>query len=403
MVTQAVQAFDSDGRSRVRFAGPMIVAILLAFFEGIDLPSMGLTMAKLAPLLHLQPSQSGVCASASLFGLVIGAFVGGRLSDTVGRRWILSVSTILMGAFSVATPFSWDFHSLLAVRFLTGLGMGGMLPLIIGMASESAPPHLRATAISYMLIAAPIGSIAAGFVSLAPDWRWIFFFGGFGPLLVLPAIFFFAGKGTIERRPEARVGIVKALFGEGRSTGTAMIWTISFFSILVNYLMINWLPTLLTRNGLGHGAANGSAIAYSVGAILGNLVLGRLTDRDQLRLAYVAGYLGAMACAFGLSLVTNLTGALAASLVIGFCLQGLQAVTFALTSSFYPAPVGATGVGAMISAGRCGSVVGPILAGLLLQSGLGASGVFICVIPALLLSLAVAMAFVGVYRRRSIA
>src|SRR5438445_7198197 len=107
-------------RASLRHPALLGLACLLGLFEGADLAAMGPTLSRLSRLLHLDPAQAGLCASASLFGLVIGSTVGGRLADLYGRRVILLVSSLLLGVFSVATALSWDFHSLLTIRLLAG-------------------------------------------------------------------------------------------------------------------------------------------------------------------------------------------------------------------------------------------------------------------------------------------
>jgi MFS family permease len=77
----------ADGR-RIRRPFHLILAMTIAYFEGIDYQSMGVSLPKIVPFLGLTMSQAGLAASASLIGLTLGAYIGGRASDVVGRRLV---------------------------------------------------------------------------------------------------------------------------------------------------------------------------------------------------------------------------------------------------------------------------------------------------------------------------
>jgi MFS transporter, AAHS family, 3-hydroxyphenylpropionic acid transporter len=386
-------------RAGLLHPGLLFLAILIGLFEGADLGSMGLTLSRLSRLLHLTPAQAGFCASASLIGLVLGATAGGRLADLHGRRRIVVISVILMGAFSVATTISWNFESLLIIRFLSGLGMGGLFPILIAMAKDSAAAGFRATAISILLASGPAGAIIVGFISLAQDWRWVFYFGGVGPLLALPAIFILVKAGRTRTSDAAEltlnISTKQVLFGDGRAKGTLLIWLISFCTILASYVMLNWLPSLLILQGFSQQQSHVAAIVYSFGGIFGNVAVGLLMDRGFARSAYMITYIGVAACIAGLSAVAVLPVMYPLAFGASFFLLGAQLVTFALTSRFYPAAARTTGIGAMVSAGRLGSVVGPLLAGALLSLGLSATTVFLSLIPGFAIALVLALVFAG--------
>ncbi|MCB1476768.1 MAG: MFS transporter [Rhodobiaceae bacterium] len=377
--------------SRIHAPMPFAFTAILGTFEGVDIASVGLAMSRMTNDLGLDAAQGGYCASASMLGLTVGAAFGGRLADIFGRRLMMFVSIMLLGLFSIASAHAWDFQSMFIARFCTGLGLGGLMPILIALAGASAQPHFRSTAISILMASGGIGSALAAIVSLHPDWRTVFYFGGAGPVILIPLMLAFlpaaATDCDISRHEGAsRISLSEALFGSGRLPGTLLAWSLAFLISLVSYIMINWLPTLLIQTGATAAQSNLAMMLYSVGVIVGNIVSGAIVDRGSPRAAYLIGYLGASACIAGLAL--GVAGAALYPLAgaTAFFIFGAQLVTFSLTPMLYPAVVRATGIGAMVAAGRSGSVIGPLMVGLLLHSGLSASAVLLGLIPICLLS-----------------
>ncbi|MGI5129763.1 MFS transporter [Pseudonocardia sp. CA-107938] len=393
-------------RSKIVNPKLLVLAIILGFFDGADLSSMGVTLSRLSKNLELSPGQAGLCASASLVGVVIGATVGGRWADRKGRRPVLLTSALALGIFAVLTAVAWDFPSLLVVRLLAGLGMGGLFPVLIAAARASAVPDFRSTAISIVMASGPVGALATALVGLAPDYHWVFLFGGIGPLVAIPAILMVVRPGSEDAAPApgaSGVPMRTVFFGEGRLVGTVLIWVIAFCTILVSYVLINWLPSMLQLQGFSRREAGIAAVVYSVGGIFGNLVAGRAMDRGMPRTGFVVSYVGIMACLLGLSMITQAFWMFVVAFGANLFVLGAQLVAMSLTASFYPDEGRTTGLGAMVAAGRVGSVVGPLLTGLLLSAGLQAESVMLLMLPGLALSLVIGLALTRAVRRRHVA
>jgi AAHS family 3-hydroxyphenylpropionic acid transporter len=130
---------------------------LIALFEGFDLQSAGVAAPKLGPVFHLKPAQLGWFFSSSTFGLMLGAAIGGRLSDRFGRKRVLIASVAMFGLMSVATGLAANFEMLLAARFLTGLGIGGALPNLVALVSENSSPTRKNTSIGVLYAGLPSG------------------------------------------------------------------------------------------------------------------------------------------------------------------------------------------------------------------------------------------------------
>lgn len=384
-----------------RLHSPIIFAfaVILGVFEGIDIVSVGLAMSRMTKELGLNAAEGGYCASAGMLGLAIGAAFGGRLSDIFGRRQMMFASIALLGLFSIATAHAWDFRSLLAARLFTGLGLGGLMPILIALTNAAAVPAFRSTAISIWMASGTAGSAIAALVSLHPDWRTLFYFGSAGPIILIPLMALFLPKNLddndlADNRGDDPLSLSETLFGTSRFTGTLLVWVLAFLISLISYIMINWLPTLLVQTGASETESRTAMMLYSLGGIVGNIASGIMLDRGSPRAGYVLGYIGASACIAGFAL--GITDAVLYPLVgaTAFFIFAAQLVTFSITPTLYPSEVRATGIGAMVSVGRSGSVLGPLLVGLLMHSGLSANAILLGLVPVCLLSLVLGLLLV---------
>ena len=372
------------------------LCFVAALFEGIDLQSMGIAAPKLIPEFHLTPAQFGTAASMSLGGLLVGAVIGGRLADRVGRKRILIGSLALLGVFSLITTLVATYDQLLCIRFLVGLGLGGAFPTLIALVSENWPGRGRSLPISLMYAGIPVGTIIGSLMVLhygaAFQWRWFFYIGGFGPLLILPLLAWklpesrsFRAVVAHEAAP-TRMPIPDVLFGGGRAVPTVLLWFAFFFTLSVIYLLTNWLNQLMAGRGLSHVQATLVLLGFGCGSVIGSLALGALSDAGFRRASAIVAYLGVSAGLAGMALLTQYPWLIVASVITGFFAVGVQLVNYALAPQFYAAPIRGTGVGWTVAIGRVGSWSGPQAAGLLLTAGFTASQVLLMFVPGLLLA-----------------
>jgi AAHS family 3-hydroxyphenylpropionic acid transporter len=396
-------------QGKLERSGATVIALcfLAALLEGVDIQSMGLAAPRLGPEFGLGPAQLGYAATASVFGLFLGAGIGGRLADRVGRKAVLVGSFVALGAFSLATSFVHDLPSLLVIRVLAGLGMGGAFPNLIAIAAEAAGPRSRALAVAAMYCGMPFGGGLAGllvfFGGAGLDWRAVFYLGGLGPLVLVPLLMValpesarfreaMAAQGAVEGRPT--VGAV--LFGEGRAVATATLWISFFFTLLVVYLLVNWIPSLMVAKGLSRPQAALVSATMNFGAVVGSLVFGRLMDRGYERTVVIVMYVGMAASLGALAVLNGKPLMLAAGAGAGFFAIGGQLVLYALAPRYYGTLIRGTGVGAAVAAGRLGSMTGPLMGGALLSAGYGANAVLAGAIPGMALA---AIAAVVLLRR----
>jgi AAHS family 4-hydroxybenzoate transporter-like MFS transporter len=398
----------------------LLTCAAVLFLDGFDTQAIGYVAPALAREWGLTKGALGPVFSAGLFGLMIGALVFGPLADRVGRKKIIIFSTAAFGLGALATPLAQDLNTLLVIRFLTGLGLGGAMPNTVAMTSEYNPQRRRATMVMIMFCGFSIGAALGGFLAadLIPryGWRSVFIVGGIAPLLLLPVLVwrlpesvrFLAASGEAPERvaellkrisphsafePDARFVVSEAhlagipvvhLFREGRTTATLLLWVVFFMSLLDIYFLANWLPTVL--NDLGASVSEAVVIGsmLQVGGVVGTFALGSVIDRFSFR-ALALVYFGAV---FAVGAIGQLShSAVLVSIAIfaaGFCVVGGQIAANALAAAFYPTSVRSSGVGWALGIGRIGSIIGPLVGGMLLAAKWSSSAVFMAAAAAAL-------------------
>jgi AAHS family 3-hydroxyphenylpropionic acid transporter len=379
------------------------LCFLVALMEGLDLQAAGIAAQGIASAFELDKLHMSWLFSAGIFGLLPGAFIGGWLSDRIGRKRVLIAAVALFGVFSLVTAQAWDFSSLVSARFLTGLGLGAALPNLIALSSEVAGPRLRGMAVSLMYCGVPLGAgLAAsiGIVGFSGGWQVVFYVGGLVPLFIVPLLALYLPESLPSRSAQdaPTIGVIQGLFREGAALPTALIWTSYFFTLMVVYILINWLPSLLIAQGFSASQASWVMLALQIGAAIGTLFLGWAMDRLPAWALCTLIYMGILASLTALGVVSSLQSMLVAGFVAGFFATGGQCVLYALAPHFYSPSVRATGVGSAIAIGRLGAMSGPLVAGKMLALGTGTAGVMLASAPGIAIA-AVAMFYLSVRRK----
>lgn len=360
----------------------------VAVLEGFDIQAIGVAAPRLIPELGIAANQMGWIFSIVNIGIVIGAAFGGRLADRIGRKPVFIGAVSMFGIFTLATAFAGNFASLFIVRFLVGLGFGAALPNMMAVASEISRPERRTITAAAMFCGLPFGggisALLTQVFSPETDWRVLFYIGGALPLVIVPALYFWMTE-TLQRdrsETEERAPIGKALFSEGRAAPTLLLWLTFFPTLLILYLILNWLPTLVAAQGLDPAVTPRASLWFNFGSIPGALLFGLLVDRLGPRWPLATSYVAlviALALLGGsttLGLIVFFSGA------AGFFLMGANYSLYGVAAAYYPQTVRGTGSGASVAVGRVGAVVGPMLAGTLLSQGLTATQVILAMVPA---------------------
>jgi AAHS family 4-hydroxybenzoate transporter-like MFS transporter len=390
----------------------LLTCAAVLFLDGFDTQAIGYVAPAIAREWGLTKAALGPVFSAGLFGLMIGALIFGPLADRIGRRKIIIFSTLAFGIGTFATAFVADVNALLAIRFLTGLGLGGAMPNAVAMTSEFSPHRRRATMVMIMFCGFSVGAALGGFLAAAliPQfgWRSVFVVGGAAPLLLGPmlalrlpeSVRFLTLTGGAQDRvvqllafinPQAKfapstrfvvhepqlAGIpVRHLFRDGRTLVTLLLWVVFFMSLLDIYFLANWLPTVLNDLGASVSAAAAIGSMLQVGGVIGTFALGSVIDRFSFRALALVYFIAVFAIGAIGQLGHSVVFVTMAIFAAGFCIIGGQIAANALAATFYPTSVRATGVGWALGIGRVGSIVGPLVGGMLLALKWSTGSVF---------------------------
>ncbi|MFV3074895.1 MFS transporter [Niveispirillum fermenti] len=364
----------------------LLLCFFIALLEGFDIQAIGVAAPYLLPQLGLTPGQAGVVFGAGMAGLVCGAVTGGWLADRMGRKGLLMACVAIFGLFTLATVVATGPVTLGFYRFLAGAGMGAAMPSLVAVALEIAAPERRTRTITLMFSGMPAGGalaalFAAGLLE-SHGWQSIFVVGGVLPLLLLPAM---ARLMPDSRAPAAAVGerpgAAQALFGGGRALITLLGWFTFGLTLLVLYLLLNWLPSLVAAKGLGGTGGAGAAFAFNAGSVVGAWGIGILVDRLGPRIPIIAAYPCLALAMFGLAGAESLGPVLLLAGLAGFFLLGAQYSLYGVMPLYYPVSVRGLATGAAIAVGRLGSIGGPLVAGHLLGQGWGPAGVAMAMVP----------------------
>ncbi|AOJ29720.1 3-(3-hydroxy-phenyl)propionate transporter MhpT [Burkholderia seminalis] len=390
---------DTSVAARPAVATTLGLCFAIALLEGLDLQSVGVAAPRMAHEFGLSVSQMGLAFSAGTFGLLPGAMLGGWLADRIGRKHVLIASVCLFGLLSIATAQVSSFAMLVAVRALTGLGLGGAMPNLIALSSEAVDARSRSSAVAVMYCGIPFGGVIASLIGvlLAGDteWRHIFYVGGVGPLLLAPLLLALLPESRafldVSASGAARPSVGQTLFGGSRTGTTLALWLSYFCTLIVLYFLLNWLPSLMAAKGLARSQAGIVQIFFNIGSGLG--VLGIGMSMDRLRPSRVVGgmYAGIVLSLAALAIAPGLLWLSAAAFAAGMFVVGGQSVLYALAAIYYPTAMRGTGVGSAVAVGRLGSVVGPLAAAELLAMGRSAPVVIGASIPVTLVAAVAAL------------
>lgn len=381
-MTTGVKAADKGSRA-------LLFVFLAATIEGFDLQAAGVAAPKIAPVFQLTPQQMGLFFSSATLGLMFGALIGGFTADKWGRRNGLVIALLAFGIASLVTIFATSVEQLIALRFLTGVGLGGALPNLVAIASEAVGAERKGRAVALMYAGMPLGAAIASLVALLDfhgnDWQSIFLVGGLLPLLLVPPIM----KGLPALKVTSHGTAPKVswteIFRADAIGVTLLLWTVFFLGLMVVYLLMNWLPQLLVVHGFTRPQASFAQILYSLGGVAGSLIGGRVLDGRWrvpaigLSFAFVAAALALL----GL-LPPVLALMLFAVILVGGGVLCVQSILYGIAPQCYPTDIRGTGVGLVVAVGRLGSMAGPLLAGTLVAYGSTPSDVMLLMVPPIL-------------------
>jgi MFS transporter, AAHS family, benzoate transport protein len=400
----------TSGKSALPRRSPSFV-VLICFvtivFDGYDLIVYGTTIPPI--LAHQEwgvtPEQAGAIGSYSLVGMLIGALTVGAITDILGRRKIMLISITWFSAAMGLSALSTSPEMLGVLRFVAGLGLGGVVPTSIALTVEYSPSNRRQLNNAMMYCGYFVGGILTALTGLLllphVDFRAMYAIGALPLLVVLPvawrylpeSVAFLVARG---RHDEARTladqyGLavddvvpspaeneegadrlagIRTLFQRTYLPATVLFGAASFCGLLLVYGMNTWLPNIMTTAGFELGSSLLFVLALNIGGIVGVIAASRLADRIGVKPVTVGAFLAAT-----LSILLLSAGFPLALLIVCVAAAGFGTGTQILVNGFvavhFPASSRATALGWSLGVGRIGAILGPILGGLVAGSALG--------------------------------
>lgn len=389
-----------DGQKVGRFTVQLVLlSFVILLTDGFDLLAASYSAPSLISEWHVARADLGPVFSASPLGMIVGSPLLGLLGDAIGRRRVVILGAVLFGAVTLACAAATSIPELIVLRFVTGIGLGGMLPNITALNAEFAPKRLRATLVVIMFMGVTAGAALPALVVAAhPGFAWqdLFVVGGAVPLALsvvlaftLPeSIKYLSLKNTPQAqahiraivgrlRPDLRIAPdalylspeaartskvrMGELFRGGLLPITLLLWLVFVINLASNYFLYSWMPILFRSEDFPPSQAALTTACYYVGGVMGGLSISRFIDRHGF--VPVATFFAAGAVAVGCIGIPGIPHLAVAGLVLlgGFCVLGSQLGLNAAASLIYPTAIRATGTGWAYGVGRVGGIVGPMV------------------------------------------
>ena len=369
---------------------------VVMFLEGYDIASVGYAVPSLVDVWRVPSPGFTQALTAGNVGLLLGSLCFGLMGDRLGRKPVLLSCVAGFGIFSLLSALVSSPFQLAALRLLTGLGLGGGIPLAIALVSDFSPPLKQGRTVILTSAGIPIGITAGGFLAsqLVRGFGWpaIFMVGGILPLAIATLLALYLPESLVPTARARRKSRVAALFRDGLAPSTALLWSINFLNLLSIYFILLWLPAILHDTGLSSSWAIFVTTMYGVGVILGALLTAPLVDRAGVERVLTCVLAFGALCVLSIGLLDLSLWALAVVICgAGAGIGGCQAGINSLSGSIYPAAIRSTGAGWALGAGRVGTIVSPLLGGTLLALGWRAQAIFIALsVPAFCVTLLMA-------------
>ena len=399
-------SIDNSPMSRAQVVVVIIMVVLCAL-DGFDMLSISFAAPGIAEEWGVNRATLGIVLSMELVGMAIGSISIGNMADRYGRRSAILACLVGMAIGMSMVATAEGVVSLSIWRIVTGLGIGGILASVNAMAAEFSNLKVRHMSCSLAVVGVPLGGALGGVVASELldyfDWRSVFYFGALLTALSIPLVVFCVPesvywltqkqpKNALERinRVLARMRLsavstlpapldtaknsdpLKALFVPSMRRVTLLVTTLYFAHVLTLYFLMKWVPKIVVDMGFTSSAAGTVLVWVNVGGILGSVVFALAVNRIGLRRLMTIVLFGSAlwVAVFG-QLPADLRALSAVCALAGCFAMGAMSGLYATLAHVFPTHVRAVGTGFGIGVGRGGSIVSPILAGVLFNGGFG--------------------------------
>ena len=348
-------------------------------------------------------------------GMFLGAFAFGRIADRIGRRNILVLTVGMDAIFGLASVFAQDFTLLLVLRFLTGVAVGGTLPVDYAMMAEFLPPRNRGRWLVWLEGFWAVGTVVVALTAwiavaqeAAAPWRWIFAVAaipavigiflrlwvpespmylirkgdGAGARAVIDKVLVTNGMQPLPQDAElvpaaVPTGSETSIFSDllrARTVGVLAVW---FLVSLSYYGVFVWVPGQLATDGFGFVRGYEFLVVLALAQVPGYALAAWGVEAVGRR-ATLLGFLLLSAAGCALFTVAAGTAMVAGALILmSFALLGTWGALYAFTPELYPTHLRGTGMGTASAVARLGGILAPSLLAFVFARGFGfAIGVF---------------------------
>jgi len=354
----------------------LVICFITAMIDGFDTLILAFIAPLVAKAFAASPVEIGRLFAINFIGAVIGGLGFGPLADRFGRRTMLLVSLALAALFTLVCSFANSLPALMALRFLAGLGLGGVIPMIIALTAESMPAPLRTASVTWMFLGIPLGAVAGGAIvaaTLSYGWQAIFAGGGVAAALLLPLVWFGLPESLkASTSHERKVGLfasVPAQFAEGRFAAVLCLWLGAFSVISSSFFLLNWMPSVLAASGFSPQRAAFGGVLLNLGGVVGALAISIAVRRAgpywPVVVALAGG--GILVWLLGQRVGAD-TGLLPLVFLAGMGVFGAQLAMPAIAAGMFPLAVRGAGVGWAMGVGRIASIVAPVIGGVLIAA-----------------------------------
>lgn len=420
-----VRRLIDEGSISAMQVGVIAICTVMNMLDGMDVMVISYSAPSLVEEWGIRSTSLGMVFSAALLGMTVGAAFLAPWADVIGRRNIILICIVVMGGGVLATAAAQEIWHLVALRFISGLGIGAMLASTVTLASEYAPERQRNFVVSIVLTGYPIGATLSGLIAaqIIPvyGWRAMFLTAGAATAITLPLAYYLLSESwewLVKKQPRhalQRLNVilhnmghaamdklpamteeakkapgVESLLGHGRARATIQLWTAFFMGFATLYLLVTWIPNLARNTGMSIELAIYAGTVFNLGAIFGNLSQGYSSQIIGLRQAIVIFYFVTALLMMAFGYVTGNWLILIVFGLIGFGVQGGLIGLYTVGARIYPAEVRNTGIGWAIGAGRTGAIISPLIGGWLASRGVSpATSLFIFAFPLLIACVAI--------------
>jgi AAHS family 4-hydroxybenzoate transporter-like MFS transporter len=393
--------------------GLAALLLLCMFVDGFEAQAPGFAAPAIIKQWHVPRSAMGFVFGAGNFGLMLGAVMLGILGDRFGRKRTIVLGCLVLAGFSFATMYATDIATLRLLRIGSGIGVGGVLPSVIALGTEYSPRRIQAMTIWTLLIGYQAGASSGAAIStlLFPAYGWpvMFLIGGILPIVTAALVLIFLPESVrfLALDPYARIRMAGVLakiepglatqtggrlvvhetkkdgfrlthlFAEGRAAFTLLLWFVYVANLMALQFLLTWLPTVLESPIVPRGIAATATVMVPAGGVFGGLVLSRFLDRGSIRPIAIAFGLGVPMVAVIGSAGDSTLLLMLATFGAGCAVIGGQTNLHSLAGRFYPTFIRANGVGWANGVGRIGSILGPVIGGMLIGLDLPSKQLFL--------------------------